>query len=326
MANLPKRIQAQVDAADALMAQAVKAQEAPVTEQAVAEVAENPPQIPEQPAPVQASTPAVAEPTPAPKQEGEQVWESRYKSLQGLFNQQVPQLQGKVKELEARYQEAVASLEKLAKAPATTEAVKPAVDPRDVDSFGGDLVEMVQRVSGQVLERVSARIEESVTSFERRLTQLEANVQGTSQTVAQNAEQMFYASLGKAVPDFDEINSNQAFLDWLGQVDPVYGHNRQAALDAAQQHLDAARVAAIFNAFKATLPVPAKRDNLEKQVSPRAVASVPPAQTQGKKMSIAAFNTASNDFAKGKYRGREDVYLALEREFNQAMAEDRLTA
>ena len=321
---LPKSIQAQVDAADALMAQAVKVQEAPVSDpQATVTDAPQAPVQQAQAAPVQSSAPAQAD--PSVQRQDSEPWEARFRSLKGLFDQQVPLLQGKVKELEARYQEAIGSLEKLAKTPAA-EVKQTAVDPKDVDSFGGDLVEMVQRVSGSMLERVAQKVESSVTNFEQRLAQLEATLQGTSKTVALNAEQMFYSSLAKAVPDFEDINSNAGFLTWLGEVDPVYGHNRQAALDAAQQQLDAGRVAAIFNAFKGTQPAPAKRDNLEKQVSPRAVAAVTTNTQQPKRMSLEAFTKASNDFARGKFRGNEEAYFSLEREFNQAMAEDRLTA
>jgi hypothetical protein len=60
-------------------------------------------------------------------------------------------------------------------------------------------------------------------------------------------------------------------LNWLAEVDPVYGMPRQYALTNAYEALDAIRTANIFNQYKKTL-APAQnqppRPNLQSQVAP----------------------------------------------------------
>jgi len=322
MADLPKAVQAQVAAAEALLAQANTAPEQGVGGNladlgTLAQAATEQPQVetpPAQEAPVVKVEQAAMQPD---------VWESRYKSLQGLFNKEVPTLQNQVRELTQRLQE----VEKAKVQEAQPKDTKPSVDPKDVENFGGDLVEMVQRVAQNILGGMAAKVDGTLNGMAQRIAALEQVVQGTTQTVAYTAEQTFFAQLSKAVPDWEAVNGDQRFLAWLGEVDPVLGANRQVALDSAQKALDARRVAAIFNAFKSTLPKePAKQSNaVEKQISPSSVAAAAP---QGKPEKPVLTQKQISDFyrdvAIGKYNGRAAEEARIEKMINEAMAEGRV--
>lgn len=316
MATLPKRVQDQLDAADAILAQANKPQEpaAPVESAA--------------PEPQQAPSP---EPTPAPvappPQQSQDVnWEHKFRTLQGLFNAEVPKLQQQVKDLTGRYQEAIVQLEKRATQPTEPEKKAPVADPKDVENFGSDLVDMVQRVTQAVTATVAQRMDTMASTFEQRLSGLERAIQGTNKTVELTAEQLFFQELSAAVPNWKEINADQRFLDWLAEVDPVYGQPRQVALDAAQQSLNPTRASNVFKAFAKTIATPAapKVDPLSKQVSPSAAASAPPQPTEKQILTQQQVSAFYADVAKGKYRGREAEVERLNAIVNEALADGRV--
>lgn len=317
---LPRSIQAQLEQANALLEAANKPPEAPAPAEP-AQVADPAPE----PAPAAPEPQATQEP-PAQPQPQPDVWEHKYKTLQGLFNREVPTLQTKVKDLESQLQEAVARLNKAAEAQAKpAEPEKPTADPKDVENFGSDLVEMVQRVAGSMLSRAAGDLQTKAASLEQRLAQLEQALKGTTQTVAVTAEQAFFDRLTKLVPDWESVNANQAFLAWLAEIDPILGQPRQVALDAAQQTLNADRAAAVFKAFTGAQPVAPKSNPLDKQVSPKGAASaapVAPAQpviyTQ---QQVVDFYNAKR---RGEFRGREKEAAQFEAEINLAIAEGRV--
>lgn len=322
MANLPKTIQAQVDAADAFLEQSRTPQGSPDNQgDAAAPEPESP--AADDHAPV-AHT---ADTTPAPQAQTQQVdvWEARYKTLQGLFNQQVPELQRQVKDLTTRYQEAVAHLEKAAK-PQEQVQQKPQVDPKDIDNFGADLVEMVQRVTASTLGGVVAKVDGLMNGVQQRLAVLERELQGTSQTLAHTAQESFMNQLDKAVPDWRKVNEDQRFLAWLGEVDPVLGDTRQAALSLAEKSLDAGRVVGIFRAFLNTLPPVAQaKSKLEKQVTPSSTASAAPQSTEKPVLTQKQVSEFYKDVALGRYRGRESEQAKFEAVINLAMQENRIS-
>lgn len=315
---LPRAIQAQVEQANAILEAANKPPEAPAPDQ---------PQDEPQPQEPQAVEPTPA-PAPAPvaSTDPEETWESRYKALQGLFNSEVPKLQHQVKDLRGQLEQAIERMDKASeKAEKPAVAEKPAADPRDVENFGSDLVEMVQRVSEQLLARAANDFTTKAAKLEQRLAQMESALQGTTQTVAMTAEQAFFDRLTKLTPDWEQTNANKAFLAWLAEVDPLLGQPRQAALDAAQQTLNADRAAAVFKAFTATQPAAPKPSSLDKQVSPKGSATAaPPAQQQPTIWSQQQVVDFYNAKRRGEFRGREQDVARIEAEINLAISEGRV--
>lgn len=310
---LPRAIQEQLDAANATL-EAINNPQPPAPEpEPVAQIAEP---VPSEPAPAEPE-PQVVEPVAQTQQQPDN-WEHKYKTLQGVFNREVPNLQTRVKDLEAKLTDAVERLNKAADEQAT--APRQVADPKDVENFGEDLVDMVSRVARSSLGDVAKQIDQ-------RLAMLEQALKGTTQQVAMSAEQTFFDRLTKAVPEWEDINTNQAFLGWLSEVDPILGQPRQAALDAAQQALNADRAVAVFNAFKATIPkAPTKPSAaVEKQVSPKGSAPSAPPQANTPRVytqkDVVEFYHAVR---RGEFRGRDQDRQALEAEINLAMAEGRI--
>ena len=315
---LPKAIQAQVEQAEATLA----AYAAPVEAQPVV-----PEPVVESASQTEVQTSAQT-PQPASTQTAsEETWEHKFRSLQGLFNQQVPMLQTQTKDLSRRLDQALGALESAKAAPQEPkEAVRPPVDPRDVENFGADLVDMVNRIAehrfGSVAQSVDAKFSEVVG----KLAEMEQRLAGTTQSVAVSSEQRFFDDLTRQVSNWEAINADPAFLAWLADSDPVYGVPRQQALDNARAQLDVTRIVNVFRAFapttKAAAPV---RNPVDRQVSPKAGASgqtqVVQPKSQFTQKQISDFY---NDLARGKFRGRETEAAAIEQSVNRAIAEGRV--
>jgi hypothetical protein len=316
MATLPRAIQEQVDRADALLASS-NAPEPQTLE----------PQPETQPEPVvEAPQPTPAPPAPA-QPNAEETWEHRYRSLQGVFNKQVPTLQTQVQDLSTQLQTATRRLDEISKAKPPEPVPTKEVDPRDVEAFGEDLVGMVQRVAERMFGGVAKSVEAQFGTLVSRIEQIERGLQGTTQAVAASAEETFFTRLNSLAPSWEATNTNPAFLAWLGEVDPILGATRQAALEAAQSHLDVHRAAAIFQAWtNLNPPAPAPRvDPLERQTSPRSAASpAPTGPTPKTVITQAQIIAFYDDVAKGRYRGRDAEAAQIEETINAALAEGRV--
>lgn len=327
---LPKNLQAQLDNADALLAAANAPPISETAPTALQDLAKLPDPTPDATAsvPTPRTATAAVETAPAPPQAQNDPWEQKYKTLQGLFNKEVPALQHQVRELVQRDQQTATQLEALRLAQqAPAETKPPEVDSRDVESFGSDLVDMVQRVAQKQLAMFAQRLDAMEATADRRLKHVEQEVQGTSQSVAITAEQKFFETLAKLVPHWETLNASDAFLAWLGSEDPVYGAPRQSGLDAAQRSLNANRAAAVFKAFESTQPAaPAPKTNsLEKQVSPRAVATPEPtSQANAPMVTQKQITEFYGELSRGKYRGRDEEANRIEQVINQAIAEGRV--
>lgn len=324
---LPKQIQAQLDAAEATLKQAYPETHG-LTDPSFA-AAEPVPPIPvptaqasesQTPAPPQ---PVVQTPQPAPSAED---WEQKYRTLQGIHNKHVGDLKTRIEQLEASNQQ---MLDRLQASMQQTAQPQPATaNPQDVETFGEDLVRMIQRTAEQMLGPVAQ-------SVEQRLASLEQNLQGTNKVVAQTADDTFFAQLREQVPDFDSINTSEPFLAWLAEEDDLTGAQRQAALSAAGNARDLKRVVKVFNAFKkahgvaeqASTPM-SSASRLEAQVSPRSTgngaAQVETAANGKPMITVEQVERFYADVRRGAYRGNDKLRADTEAVINDALAENRI--
>ena len=325
---LPRNVQAQVEAADALLAIAHPTQPSEPEAPSLEALAKLPTPSPESSPPVPA-IPAVnapVEPAPAPPPTPDNAWEQKYKTLQGLFNKEVPGLQQQVRQLTEQGQATARQLETLLQTKAAPPEQKaPEVDPRDVESFGSDLVEMVQRVTQRSVGDAAEKLDAIVQALNQRFDQLEQVTQGTSQAIAVSAEDTFFGKLAKEVPSWETTNASDGFLAWLATEDPVYGASRQSALDAAQRSLNADRAAAVFKAYESTMPAAPKPNALDRQVSPSSVATPEPTvPTDGPMLTQKQITDFYADVSRGRYKGRDDEQQRTEQIINQAIAAGRV--
>lgn len=317
---LPKAIQKQVDEAaaveTALAQQQAQAAEALVTDASQLLASTDAPVAPPAPAEIPPQTPPAA---------ATEDWQQKYRSLQGMFAQKTSELQTQVRSYESQMAQLQKQLDVLMQARQKEEAKeKAAADPKDVENFGADMVEMVQRYAERVYQGMASQFGAKAADLDKRIGALEQQVTGVATKTNVTLEQQFYATLKSLVPDWEEVNQEQRWLTWLAETDPVYGAPRQAALDAAHQQMDAQRVANVFKAFKAAQP-PKAQSALANQVAPNgAAASVPTAAAPKPVISSKFVEKFFTDLAKGRYAGREKEAANIEAEINLAAAEGRI--
>ena len=303
--SLPASIQAQLDQADALHAQLVEGANAPAET-----VTETPTPPVEQ----------VAAPAPQPTAPQPDVWEQRYRALQGKYDAEVPRLHQQLREVNQVVQNLTAQANKRPEPTTPREAL---VTQKDVETYGGDLVDLIGRKAQEIAGSQVHALQQQIAALESKLGQ-------TAQRQDQSDEGRFYTALAGAVPDYKEINLEPAWLQWLGQVDPLTGRSRQNYLDDAAASRDAGRVATIFSTFKASRTPPAQvtetiQQELSRQVAPSRSSSGTPkaAATPGTKV----WTSKDLDAHYRKVRLNEIApadAARIESEINQAMAEGRM--
>lgn len=318
---LPKAIQRQLKAVEAIEAQiSAQAENPPAPTPGIAEVLDAPPPAPTAQAPAPA-TPAPPQPSLPPADTTD--WRQKFLTLQGVFNTEMPKLQGQVRELMAKNEEA----HRRAQAPTPAPAPQAQPDQKDIDGFGIDMVNMVRRTAETMLAPVLHAFDLRIKALEAKAQQLETTTQGAAQVASRSAEDMFFARLEKLVPNWEQVNGNQAFLQWLTQVDPIYGQTRQSALDAARQSLNADRAASVFNTFASSVvaPVAPTPSPLANQQAPSASGgSAPPPQVAKPTFTEKQVTDFYNDKARNKYRGKEAEAARIEEAINLAAAEGRI--
>jgi hypothetical protein len=320
--SLPAAIQRQLEQADALQASMTAPETAtPATpENDTAPVTEA-----STPANAQASGDApAAAPVPAasqPSSDDAKLWEQRYRTLQSKYDVEVPRLHTNLRSA----MEKIAVLESAQHA-ATAEPAKKLVTQQDVDTFGGDLVDLIGRKAQEIAG-------EQVSALQATVKALEAKLSQTHQRVETSDDGRFFADLAGLVPDYKEVNADPRWLQWLTVTEPLAGRTRQQLLDEAAAARDVARVARLFGAFKESLvPAQAVQAAQQQQVAQELQRQVAPARSKGASAPVAPQATRVwtsrelNEHYRKVRMGELSPEQAarIESEINQAMTEGRI--
>ena len=277
---------------------------------------------------------------PAPKtqerSEGdktEKTLEQKYKTLQGMYNAEVPRLHAEKRELVNRVQQLEQLISSMNAAPAKPQApAQKLITEQDEEDYG-DSIEVMRKVFREEMSSKDGEINE--------LRQLVRQMQGTvvpqvhqlSQNYAVSNEQRFWADLQTAVPDWQEVNGNKEFQSWLLEVDPLTGISRQTYLDDAQRNLDVRRVANFFTAWKGlsgghnarTQRESQSASELERQVAPgKGRSGGAKSQGEAKTYTAADIKKFFADVQKGRYKGKEAERDRIERDIFAAQREGRI--
>lgn len=298
-----------------------------------------------QPAPAgEAVAPAPADPSPAPAaadtqtdDENSETFAQRWRSLQGVHNS----LQAKLRDADAarrNLEQLVAQMQSTPAQPAKPRASH--ITDKDSSEYGGEMVDFVRRAARDEMAPLAQAVQ-AMAAQVQALRRLGPVVESVAHTQVANTRDQFYASLTKAVPDWQSVNANEGFLGWLVEEDEFTGLQRDTLLKDAHDNLDLGRVVSIFNAYKrlngtpqaaaapaaaVTPQAPSARERLERQVAPgRASTGTAPPQSAQKKQwtreDIAAFY---RDKLSGKYKGKEQQAQALEQDIYAAQHEGRV--
>lgn len=250
----------------------------------------------------------------------------RLRTIEGKYTAEVPRLSDALREREREMEKLQRQLDEANRRIEEANSIKTedTVTDKDGDVFGADLVEMVQRVARSEFSKLSKAF--LAAELDKRLTPLREQVGSVAQAQATSAEDGFWSELGRQVPDWESINAEQDWIEWLRQENQETGVVRQAVLDNAQKHLDIKRIVGLFNAYKKTKPgeqqsQPDRKRELSRQVAPpKSKAGTLP---QGEKVWTQSEYLTAMDPRMSKEIGY-DAWVRLQDEADRAFQEGRV--
>lgn len=282
---------------------------------------------------------SVDEPAPesAPVEQGagnqDETFEQKYKTLQGMYNADVPRLNAQVQELSQRGQQMEQLLASMQAAPAPTPEHAPApvslLTDDEVEEYG-ESIDIMRKVSQEVAGQYEQKFLAMQETINRLQGQVVPRVEQIASQQAQSAEQAFWSSLQSTVPNWREINDNQDFQSWLLETDPLSGLTRQTYLDDAQRNQDVTRVASFFKSWQSATGAAVAQPNrtaseLEKQVSPgKGRSGAAPQTGEAKTYTPNDITIFFEKVRTGKFAGKEKERDAIERDIFAAQAEGRI--
>lgn len=324
---LPKQVEAQLKELEKIEQQLAQTKTQPPAEPAEPP-ADPAPAEPTEPTPVEPTEPAPAEPKavePTEPQVSEETWQQKYRTLKGMYDAEVPRLHAQVKELTSRMDQ----LQREAQAPKTETKPKTAeklVTDADVEAFGSDLIEVQRKVAREVAQEFAQDIENLRAENAKLREQL-------TETGTQVSASSFEAKLNRMVPDFEQVNANPRWIDWLNEVDPMLRAPRKAVAQEAFNRGDADAVAYYIGMFKQSIAAPAeeptktKNKELERQVQPnRSATPTANVPQKGKTYNSSQIQDMFQKAALLGGQGKIAEARALEAEIDAAYMEGRVTA
>jgi enoyl reductase-like protein len=190
-------------------------------------------------------------------------FKQKYSTLRGKYDAEVPRLHSQVKDLTQQ----IADMKELFESQQKAEEPKPTsfVTDADVEEFGQDLIDVQRRVA----QEVSQSYEGKIAAMEKIIEDLKGRVDQTGRNVG---EMTFEQKLLRLVPDFDQVNTDERWVTWLDEFDPMVRGPRRTLAQQAFESGDAEGVAHYVRLFR-ELNAPGqkvedRKNELEKQVTP----------------------------------------------------------
>lgn len=292
------------------------------------------PQAPQEPVPPQS---VVQEPATISKEEYDRL-EQKYRTLQGMHNADAARFRSELAAANNAYhslEQRLVEVERAAQTPVTPATYVTAQDEEEY----GETLDMVRRAAKEEAEKI---FRGSETAYLARIAQLEAEVSRVNNTVVpvvqdlsrsqvEQAKAEFWGAISTQVPNWQTINNDQAFKDWLLETDEITGATRQQFLAQAQSELNASRVIKFFKEWERTAaggPTPAPRNSqaeLEKYVAPGTSRATVPVDSTKKQWTREEISKFYQDSMMGKYANRLDEKKRIEKDIFAAQAEGRVS-
>jgi len=259
--------------------------------------------------PVESQDPPTPQPTidsPPPPQE--ESWEHRFKVLQGKYNAEVPRFAHENKDLKGRLQSLEDQLEEMKNAKPPELLVK----PEEIEQYGEGLIDVARRVA-----------REELASKDAMIAKLKSEIDSVKSVQSHVVQDSFFRSLTEMVPDWEALNADTNFLNWLDGVDDLTGETRQSLLGKAEQQRDPVRAAKFFNTFKKTSQSWAAQSaaSMEQQIVPPT--NQAPSTPQSKKIWTRAEITIFYDRVRRGSISDADA-VAIEADIASASVEGRI--
>ena len=325
------RIPAAVKASAALAEELLKSQF-----QNVEQTENNSDQKPEEPA-KQDDVPADAKPVtqeskpPVEPSEPKQIdWQGRYNAMKGRFDR-AEVVNRELTDRLAKLEDTLAFMQ-VQRADVRENEQKPErlITDKELEDYGEEFLTVVEKKAKETFSPEIIALKKQNESLQKKIDSL-LNVE------VRRTRTDMKRDLSASVPNWQEINEDQKFLEWLALTDPYSGTIKHALLKDAWDRNDSPRV---VNFFKGFLEATGAQQEEKTDTPPQAKVPLESLAAPGRANTSAAMSAAPGDekpfftraqiksfyadVGSGKYRGREADKVKLETQIFEAQREGRI--
>jgi hypothetical protein len=203
------------------------------------------------------------------------------------------------------------------------------------------MIDVMKRAAREAVSEELNVLQQQNKELRAQNLQLQQSLGTVNATTARTAREHVFDTLSARVPDWQAINENPEFIEWLQQEDAFAGRTFQDMLTEAFDRHDAPRVTAFFERFVnekgasprrtndprgAAQPAPTVRmDTLVAPGKPQRVQTAQPVSDfEGEIWTQEQVNTFYADVRKGKFRNNPDERMRLEKRIHRAVTEGRV--
>jgi hypothetical protein len=191
----------------------------------------------------------------------------------------------------------------------------------DADVVGDEAIDIVKRASKAAAER-------STSELRKELAKLKKDAEDKATRDAKSAEDNKYDSfldrLESKKDNWEAINRDPAFINYLSEVDRDSGYTRQELFHRAEGNGDVGRIVSFMNDFESKAN-PGKKE-LEEKIGPTGIPSpsVPVAKEGVTILDGSYVDKYFDDVLRGKYRGNPALRQERQLEIDIALSEGRV--
>ena len=244
---------------------------------------------------------------------------SKFKVLQGKYNAEVPRLHQEIRDMTSQMTTLQAQLD-TTPAPVVKDLEATDLNIEDYAEYGAEfetLAKMVKTLTSQV------------ETLNTENTSLKQSVDNVEVTQSNTVSDSFWRSLEEAVPDWETINSNPDFVQWLQEVDVVSGTTRQTHLNDASETLNARKTISIFKLFNDSVAEESNNNNqrntnIARQAQPDSVDTPGPVSQTKRLYTRKEIKEFYKDVSNGKWKGHEQEQAKVEADIFAAPQEGRI--
>lgn len=195
-------------------------------------------------------TPPPAAKLEDPREETVEYWKQKFSTLRGMFNADIPRLNAELRELREKNTGLEQLIAQLQAAPPRL-PVQPGshITETDIQEYGNDLVDLARRAAHDALGDELQQLRAQNAELRQQSLQFQQVAGNFNAERVKTARQTVHEALNVRIPDWQVINREPEFLDWLAEVDAFSGDTRQAMLNRAYESNDAPRVVAFFTKY-----------------------------------------------------------------------------
>lgn len=247
-------------------------------------------------------------------------WEGRFKGLQRRYDRDVQNLRGELDNAYSSIDELKGEINGIKEnIQATPEPQVPVLDltEEEKEQYGEGWLNVMQKVAGQS----NTELAKQIVDLQQTIAELKVGQKKIHEEVVVNSEKEFFTELSRQVPDWKQVNQDEGFHEFLAEMVPYTGEERQFYLQKAREEFNVDAAVAIFNEYKSTVSKGTSTHQPDEQKVPEELVELKttPTGTAPVEKTERVFTTAEVDqFYKdrrtGKYKGKEDEARNIELE------------